>query len=33
MLAAWYKKQVFKEAWEEGRALGLTEGRAEVRVA
>ena len=33
MLAAWYKKQMVREAWEEGRALGWVEGRAEVRGA
>ena len=33
MLAAWYKKQMIKEAREKGYALGLIEGRAEVRGA
>ena len=33
MLAAWYKKQMVKDAWEEGYALGRLEGRAEVRGA
>ena len=29
MLAAWYKKQIVKEAYEKGRAEGFAEGRAE----
>lgn len=33
MLAAWYKKQMVKQAREEGFALGRLEGRAEARGA